>query len=304
MLLKISRRTHTGLRGKVSWQPHKGPAAIGPRLRGWLRGHGGRTQTGRRVLGSKGAKAQGLRRWVGLCLRPEASRSLGVCVGVRKLFSQWMPIQVVRSALGHVFVAPAFGTSHLGSFYRHWPSSSACRTQVRPWWEWPRALTLFKPYDLLMYVGGNFARARGSSAALLVPKLGKWASLVKLPSGSLKVLAPDSLALLSRLGRLWAPWARSRGAGFARALGRRAAVRGVVKNPNDHPHGGNSRSIRWPRTPWGATAKGPRRPGSVLRLRAMSKRVTGKQKFRARLLVEAKRGWQAARRVGWAAGEG
>jgi ribosomal protein L2 len=32
-------------------------------------------------------------------------------------------------------------------------------------------------------------------------------------------------------------------------------VRGVVKNPVDHPHGGRTRTILWPRTPWGKTAK-------------------------------------------------
>lgn len=36
-----------------------------------------------------------------------------------------------------------------------------------------------------------------------------------------------------------------------RAAQRRPRVRGNVKNPNDHPHGGTARSIRQARTPWG-----------------------------------------------------
>jgi len=36
-----------------------------------------------------------------------------------------------------------------------------------------------------------------------------------------------------------------------RAQARRPGVRGTVKNPNDHPHGGRTRAVKWPRTPWG-----------------------------------------------------
>lgn len=44
-------------------------------------------------------------------------------------------------------------------------------------------------------------------------------------------------------------------AGYWRNLGKKPTVRGVVKNPIDHPHGGRERTIAWQRTPWGKSTK-------------------------------------------------
>lgn len=43
-------------------------------------------------------------------------------------------------------------------------------------------------------------------------------------------------------------------------------------NPNDHPHGGRTRAIKYPRTPWGKTAKKSRRPSQQLALKPLAKR--------------------------------
>jgi large subunit ribosomal protein L2 len=45
-------------------------------------------------------------------------------------------------------------------------------------------------------------------------------------------------------------------AGFYRNLGYRPIVRGVAKNPVDHPHGGKTVGGRFPVTPWGILTKG------------------------------------------------
>ena len=44
-------------------------------------------------------------------------------------------------------------------------------------------------------------------------------------------------------------------AGTYRLRGFRPKVRGVAKNPVDHPHGGRTKAIRFQRTPWGKPAK-------------------------------------------------
>ena len=44
-------------------------------------------------------------------------------------------------------------------------------------------------------------------------------------------------------------------AGFKKTKNKKVKVRGVAKNPVDHPHGGNTKSIRFPRTPWGKPTK-------------------------------------------------
>lgn len=51
-----------------------------------------------------------------------------------------------------------------------------------------------------------------------------------------------------------------KGARNLKMLGRHPVVRGVAKNPCDHPHGGTTNSIRLPRTPWGNIAKKSRLP--------------------------------------------
>jgi len=44
-------------------------------------------------------------------------------------------------------------------------------------------------------------------------------------------------------------------AGLYSNLGKKPKVRGVAKNPVDHPHGGRTKSIRFQQTPWGKPAK-------------------------------------------------
>jgi len=40
-----------------------------------------------------------------------------------------------------------------------------------------------------------------------------------------------------------------------RILGKKSTVRGIAKNPNDHPHGGRTSGVLRPMTPWGKNIK-------------------------------------------------
>jgi large subunit ribosomal protein L2 len=44
-------------------------------------------------------------------------------------------------------------------------------------------------------------------------------------------------------------------AGYWRSFGLKSIVRGVAMNPVDHPHGGRTKAVKYPRTPWGHTTK-------------------------------------------------
>ena len=74
-------------------------------------------------------------------------------------------------------------------------------------------------------------------------------ALLQLPSGVKKyfsiygigLLGPSTLSLKKKIS--------NRQSGFFRRLGLKAKVRGVAKNPVDHPHGGRTKSIKYPRTP-------------------------------------------------------
>jgi large subunit ribosomal protein L2 len=106
--------------------------------------------------------------------------------------------------------------------------------------------------------GAAFARSAGSFASL-VAKEGRYAT-IKLPSGEQRLVHIDCRATVGQIGNLDAKNVRLGRAGRMRHLGRRPAVRGVVMNPCDHPHGGGEgRSpigMASPKTPWGKPTLG------------------------------------------------
>ena len=106
--------------------------------------------------------------------------------------------------------------------------------------------------------GAAFARSAGSFASL-VAKEGRYAT-IKLPSGEQRLVHIDCRATIGQIGNLDVKNVRLGRAGRMRHLGRRPAVRGVVMNPCDHPHGGGEgRSpigMPSPKTPWGKPTLG------------------------------------------------
>lgn len=137
---------------------------------------------------------------------------------------------------------------------------------------------------------GRWARASGSAAILLSTLIGGGQALIKLPSGLLRLC---SVWLSAWAGRphFSAALARSnRSAGYYRRLGHTPHVRGTVKNPNDHPHGGRTRAIKCPLTPWGLVTKKSRQPKKVPKLKVLFKRLSNKQRLQTYLEAEEKRG--------------
>jgi hypothetical protein len=141
------------------------------------------------------------------------------------------------------------------------------------WWR----LALLMPHTNVtrvpLYGGAGFYAVSGGSAALFVSGglWGSWAFLL-LPSGQPKFVLSDSYVSLG----ITHPFYRDRRpvilAGDARRLGCRPRVRGTVKNPNDHPNGGRTRSLLLSLTPWAKPAKKPRGPRLVPKLKALAKR--------------------------------
>jgi large subunit ribosomal protein L2 len=74
-------------------------------------------------------------------------------------------------------------------------------------------------------------------------------SAVVLPSKKPKILNSDIVVLVGRIVGAHKKYFQNTRAGFNRSHGFKQTVRGVVKNPVDHPHGGRTRTILWPRTP-------------------------------------------------------
>jgi large subunit ribosomal protein L2 len=105
--------------------------------------------------------------------------------------------------------------------------------------------------------GGQLARGAGTLVQL-VAKEGDYAHL-KLPSGEVRLARLECLATIGQVGNVEHENVSSGKAGRTRWLGRRPRVRGVAKNPIDHPMGGGegkSSGGRHPCSPWGWPTKG------------------------------------------------
>ena len=106
--------------------------------------------------------------------------------------------------------------------------------------------------------GAQLVRAAGNSAQLMA-KEGKYAQ-VRLPSGEVRMIRMDCIATIGQVGNLDHENISLGKAGRKRHMGWRPTVRGVVMNPNDHPHGGGEGKspvgMPSPVTPWGKPALG------------------------------------------------
>lgn len=106
--------------------------------------------------------------------------------------------------------------------------------------------------------GGIIARAAGNAAQLMA-KEGKYA-IVRMPSGEMRYILINCRATIGQVGNIDHEIVRVGKAGKTRHMGVRPTVRGVVMNPNDHPHGGGEGRTpigrKSPMTPWGKKAMG------------------------------------------------
>ena len=106
--------------------------------------------------------------------------------------------------------------------------------------------------------GGQMVRSAGNSAQLMA-KEGANAQ-VRLPSGEVRMISMDAKATIGTVGNTDHENVRLGKAGRVRHMGVRPTVRGVVMNPNDHPHGGGEGKspvgLPAPVTPWGKPALG------------------------------------------------
>jgi len=107
--------------------------------------------------------------------------------------------------------------------------------------------------------GGQIVRSAGASAQLLAKEGDK--ATIRLPSGEVRRVHATCMATIGQVSNLDHENQKIGKAGRSRHMGRRPTVRGVVMNPNDHPHGGGegkSPTGMPPKTPWGKPAMGLR----------------------------------------------
>lgn len=96
--------------------------------------------------------------------------------------------------------------------------------------------TLVHNIELQPGRGGQMVRSAGAAAQVMA-KEGSYCTL-RLPSGEMRMVHLDCRATVGEVGNAEHENERLGKAGKNRALGRKPHVRGVVKSPRDHPHGG------------------------------------------------------------------
>lgn len=118
--------------------------------------------------------------------------------------------------------------------------------------------TLIHNIELYPGKGAQLVRSAGNSAQLMA-KEGDYAQ-VRLPSGEVRMIRLDCKATIGVVGNQQHENVSIGKAGRKRHMGWRPTVRGVVMNPNDHPHGGGEGKspigMPSPVTPWGKPTLG------------------------------------------------
>ena len=106
--------------------------------------------------------------------------------------------------------------------------------------------------------GGKMGRSAGMEISLMA-KEGNYATL-RLPSSEMRKVLLTCKATIGTVGNSDHELVSLGKAGRKRHMGVRPSVRGVVMNPNDHPHGGGEGKspvgMASPVTPWGKPALG------------------------------------------------
>lgn len=106
--------------------------------------------------------------------------------------------------------------------------------------------------------GAQMVRTAGGVAQLMA-KEGDYAQ-IRLPSGEVRMVSVLCRATIGAVGNAEHENVKIGKAGRKRHMGVRPTVRGVVMNPNDHPHGGGEGKspigLPGPVTPWGVPTLG------------------------------------------------
>ena len=220
--------------------------------------HGGRsTNTGKIVVYSKGSFKKRVKlvniRYSTRFIDPMLLVSITFVPLVNKL------VNLLISDSGTYFYFPSVLKSRMFTFTT---LRSSFTRKFTPFdWNFVSFLCRLKPFkkisnlELTPGQGIQYARSAGSHGKMLTLNFTRHVTLVKLPSGVKKYFSIYSIAVSDACTLQVKKKLSIRQSGFFQCLGSKAKVRGVAKNPVDHPHGGRTKSIKYPRTPWGKTTK-------------------------------------------------
>lgn len=118
-----------------------------------------------------------------------------------------------------------------------------------------KKLSFVSCLEILPGLGAQYSRSPGTKSRIIKFDKDTHSVMVQLPSKIKKIFSYYSFVLLDQIILSEHKKFTSTKAGYWRSFGVKPIVRGVAMNPVDHPHGGRTKSVRYPRTPWGKTTK-------------------------------------------------
>lgn len=223
-----------------------------------LSGSGGRNLLGRVCVYHKGA---GNKRRCRLVDRFRRVDSLGIVLRVFRTHYKHTPLGAILYDNGlFSFVTLSHGVSLHGRLYSGSSSlldATFASTGSAFLLKHFGLFSVISSFELFPFSGFKVARAPGTSAYISA-KVGPFVILRATSGWQLRV-SEDALAVMGMCANPFLHFEVLRKAGKHRALGVRPAVRGVVKNPCDHPHGGGEGRGSPPAaavSPWGKLTKG------------------------------------------------
>lgn len=173
-------------------------------------------------------------------------------------------ISIIKNANGVIFSSVTTDSHKLFSYYFFIKNNNSLQAfKSRNFYNIPynsflihtprRAFISF--VELTWNRGAQYAKAIGSKARLLEIYKHNNLCAVQLPSKEIKIFSAyaycnNSTLFLKTKKKLLFDCKR-----YKRNLGFGPKVRGVAMNALDHPHGGKTKSIKFPKTPWGLATK-------------------------------------------------
>lgn len=109
--------------------------------------------------------------------------------------------------------------------------------------------------ELLPGKGSQYTRSSGTKSRIIKFDKTNHSVLIQLSSGVKKIFSYYSTVMSGKISMTDHINCLNGKAGYWRSFGFKSLVRGVAMNPVDHPHGGRTKSVKYPRTPWGKTTK-------------------------------------------------
>ena len=173
-------------------------------------------------------------------------------------------ISIIKNATGVIYSKITLESHKLFSYFLFLPKKKLLKNLYRSGLSYLpyNSFLIYTPrrafisfVEISFNKGAQYARAVGSKARLLELYTKQRLCAVQLPSKEVKIFSGfgtcnNSLQYLKTLKNLQFDNKR-----YKRLSGFGPKVRGVAMNAIDHPHGGKTKSIKFPKTPWGLPTK-------------------------------------------------